>query len=417
MKNLEGKRLLIISHGHPDLNKGGAEMAAYNMFNEMRDKGEDVYFLARTQQTPHGGAAFSQRNSSREILFHTTMDDEFLFSNIKTRHMWQEFRDLILLLKPDIIHLHHYFLLGIEILEEIKRSLPDAKVILTLHEYLAICHNNGLMVKTNDNLCYKATARDYHSCFPDKQPGDFFLREHYIKRMFQNVDHFVSPSEFLKQRYVDWGIDQERIYVIENGQISPDDVPLKRVLDDESHTVKFAFFGQINPYKGIDVLIGALAGLSKDVKKQVQIEIHGTNLEHQASSYQQKVHHLLKKNGTRVHFHGAYESQEMPGILNSVDWAVVPSIWWENSPMVIQESFNCGVPLIVSDIGGMAEKVKHGVNGLHFRHGSAFDLADKITLCVKQKELRDSLASNIAPPLSIAACVERHIQIYAHSNS
>tara|TARA_R110001583_G_scaffold204_2_gene2026 strand:- start:1392 stop:2642 length:1251 start_codon:yes stop_codon:yes gene_type:complete len=412
MSQLAEKRLLIISHGHPDLNKGGAEMAAYNMFKEFRDEGEDVYFLARTGQTPHGGAAFSQRNSSREILFHTTMDDGFLFSNIKTRHMWQEFRDLILLLKPDIIHLHHYFLLGIEILEEIRRTLPNARIILTLHEYLAICHNKGLMVKTSGKLCYKASARDCHSCFPDKQPGDFFLREQYIKRMFNNVDHFVSPSAFLRQRYIEWGIAPDLISVIENGQIKLDNVPSKTVVEQQSEFVRFAFFGQINPYKGVDVLIGALAGLSREVKKQVLIEIHGANLEYQSGTYQQSVKDLLKRHGARVHFHGPYEPQEMPNILSSVDYAVVPSIWWENSPMVIQEAFNLGVPLIVSDIGGMAEKVTDGVNGLHFRHGSAFDLADKISQCVTQTGLRDELKSNIEPPLSISGCVALHLPIY-----
>jgi glycosyltransferase involved in cell wall biosynthesis len=412
MKALDGKRILIISHGHPDINKGGGEMAAYNMFKELRNHDVDAYFLARTGLTPHGGAAFSQRNSSREILFHTTMDDGFLFSNIKTRHMWQEFRDLIQLLKPDIIHLHHYFLLGIEILEEIRRTLPEAKVVLTLHEYLAICHNKGLMVKTSGKLCYKASARDCNSCFPDKQPGDFFLREQYIKRMFQNVDHFVSPSVFLQQRYIDWGIAAERISVIENGQVTLGDISIKKVIESEHQKVRFAFFGQINPYKGIDVLIGALAGLSKRVKKQVLIEIYGANLEHQTGSYQQKVKTLLTKHGARVHFHGAYEAQEMPGILASVDWAVVPSIWWENSPMVIQEAFNCSVPLIVSDIGGMAEKVMHGVNGLHFRHGSSFDLADKITLCVTDSSVRTRLASGIEAPISISQCVDQHLPLY-----
>ncbi|MEO9945781.1 glycosyltransferase family 4 protein [Paraglaciecola sp.] len=415
MSSLQGKRLLIVSHGHPDLNKGGAEMAAYNMFKENLNQGVDAYFLARTDQTPHGGAAFSQRNGAREILFHTTMDDGFLFSNIKTRHMWQEFRDLLLLIKPDVVHLHHYFLLGIEILEEIKQSLPNAKIILTLHEYLAICHNKGLMVKTNGKLCYKATSRDCHSCFPEKQPGDFFLREQYIKRIFQNVDHFVSPSAFLANRYIEWGINENTISVIENGQnnFTPNTSPIE--VGNEFRPVKFAFFGQINPYKGIDVLIGALAGLSKHVKKQVMIEIHGANLEHQTGSYQQKVRSLMEKYGARVHFHGAYEPQEMPTILATVDWAVVPSVWWENSPMVIQEAFNCGVPLIVSDIGGMQEKVKNGIDGLHFRHGSACDLADKISLCVSDRSLRNKLAANITTPLSTVECVKKHLFLYTNN--
>ena len=51
------KRILIMAHGHPDINKGGAEIAAYNLFNELRAQNEDAYFMARTGLTPHGGAA------------------------------------------------------------------------------------------------------------------------------------------------------------------------------------------------------------------------------------------------------------------------------------------------------------------------------------------------------------------------
>ena len=70
--NKSNTRTLIVSHGHPDFNKGGAEVAAYNLYSAMRDRGEDAFFLARTSQPPHGGAAFSSRKDKREILFHTT---------------------------------------------------------------------------------------------------------------------------------------------------------------------------------------------------------------------------------------------------------------------------------------------------------------------------------------------------------
>lgn len=410
MNSLAGKRILIISHGHPDLSKGGAEMAAYNMFTELRKNDVDAYFLARTNQTPHGGAAFSQRNNHREILFHTAMDDDFLFSNIKTRHMWQEFRDLILLLKPDIVHLHHYFLLGIEILEEIRRSLPHSKIILTLHEYLAICHNKGLMVKTNGNLCYKSSARDCHNCFPHKQPGDFFLREQYIKRMFTNVDHFVSPSDFLKQRYVEWGLKADDINVIENGQPYLGE---KRSLDkNDTERVKIAFFGQLNPFKGIDVLLKSIDLLPKPIKKKLALEIFGANFDLQTDSFQNEVSNLLEKHKSVVHFHGAYEAQELPMLMSKVDWIVVPSTWWENSPMVIQEAFNMGVPLIVSNIGGMAEKVIDGVDGLHFRQGSPSELADVLEECVKTRKLRQQMAAEIKPPMTLNECINKHLPLY-----
>ena len=61
--------------------------------------------------------------------------------------------------------------------------------------------------------------------------------------------------------------------------------------------------------------------------------------------------------GNRVRFYGSYRSAELPTLMRDVDWAVVPSIWWENSPIVIQESFFHGRPLICSNVGGMAEKI------------------------------------------------------------
>ena len=76
---------------------------------------------------------------------------------------------------------------------------------------------------------------------------------------------------------------------------------------------------------------------------------------------------------------GRYDHQRSAALMRNIDWVIVPSIWWENSPLVIQEAFMYGRPVICSDIGGMAEKVRDGVDGLHFRAGDAQDLADTIT--------------------------------------
>lgn len=411
--SLDVKRILVISHGHPDFNKGGAEVAAYNLFKGLQQNGIDAYFLARTGLPPHGGAAFSSRNGEREILFHTTMDDGFLFSNIKTRHLWQEFRDLLHLLKPDVIHLHHYFLLGIEILTEIRNTLPDVKLVLTLHEYLAICHNKGLMLKTNGKLCDKSSPRDCNNCFNAIQPGDFFLREQYIKTHFNAVDMFISPSHFLKQRYVQWGINSDLISVIENGLPYLDFKDHSRKLPERvDETITFAFFGQINPYKGIDILLKAVTLLPKSVRKRVRVEIHGANLDQQESEYQKKISTLLADVGKCVIFQGAYEQHEMPSLLGAVDWAIVPSVWWENSPVVIQEALAAKVPLIVSNIGGMAEKVTHGRDGLQFRYGNPADLANIIELCVSSPDLRKELSENIKPVFSLDSCLRDHMAIY-----
>jgi glycosyltransferase involved in cell wall biosynthesis len=92
---------------------------------------------------------------------------------------------------------------------------------------------------------------------------------------------------------------------------------------------------------------------------------------------------------------GEYDHRQLPALMENVDWVVVPSIWWENSPLVIQEAFLHGRPVICSDIGGMAEKVADGVNGLHFRAGSATNLADTLRRAVGTSGLWERLRSGV----------------------
>ena len=90
-------------------------------------------------------------------------------------------------------------------------------------------------------------------------------------------------------------------------------------------------------------------------------------------------------------FAGRYNYAELASLMSNVDWIVVPSIWWENSPLVIQEAFHFGRPVICSDIGGMAEKVDDGVNGLHFRAGDPTSLARTIKRAAEEPQLWERL--------------------------
>jgi glycosyltransferase involved in cell wall biosynthesis len=85
----------------------------------------------------------------------------------------------------------------------------------------------------------------------------------------------------------------------------------------------------------------------------------------------------------------------MQDLMTRVDCIVVPSIWWENAPLVIQEAFMAGIPVICSNIGGMAEKVTDRVNGLHFTVGDHFDLLDRILELAESPELYARLVQGI----------------------
>ena len=98
-----------------------------------------------------------------------------------------------------------------------------------------------------------------------------------------------------------------------------------------------------------------------------------------------------------------------------LDWVIVPSIWWENSPMVIQEAYSHGRPVIAADIGGMREKVEHGVTGLLFRARSPRALADTIERAVTDEKLHDSLCGSLPKPMTIEPWVAAHLDAYANS--
>jgi glycosyltransferase involved in cell wall biosynthesis len=88
-----------------------------------------------------------------------------------------------------------------------------------------------------------------------------------------------------------------------------------------------------------------------------------------------------------------------------VDWVVVSSRWWENSPLVIQEAFMQRRPVICSGIGGMAEKVTHELNGLHFNVGDPDSLAAAIERAASEPGLWERLREGVPDILT----VEDHI--------
>jgi glycosyltransferase involved in cell wall biosynthesis len=125
------------------------------------------------------------------------------------------------------------------------------------------------------------------------------------------------------------------------------------------------------------------------------LRVHGANLDLQAGAFQNTIRDLLDQTEDTVTFVGRYDPSQISRLMAAVDWVVVPSIWWENSPLVIQEAFAHGRPVICSDIGGMAEKVTDGVDGLHFRAGDADSLAETIAAAVSTPGLWERLREGI----------------------
>lgn len=407
-------RILVIAHAHPDFSKGGGEIAAHNLFRAYRETPgvEAAWFLARAD-LGRGAVGHIALRHRDEYLWEQATPDIFTMRSANRFEVLGYFAELLRALRPTVVHLHHYLHLGLDLLRVIRQVDPGIRIVVTLHEYMAICLQNGQMVKRGSfRLCHGADYEDCHRCFPERTPEEFWLRRQRFMRAFDLVDQFVAPSHFLRERYIAWGLDPARIAVIENGQSDCAALP-PRVLAPGETRNRFAFFGQVNPFKGVSVLLRALAALPKPGRRSVRLEIHGANLETQTQDFRDEIAALrkpLEKAGV-LDWIGPYEAEQLPARMAGIDWVVVPSVWWENSPMVIQEAFALGRPVVTSDIGGMAEKVQDGVNGRHVQAGNVGAWSAALAELAQASGEWDALRAGIAPPPSHAECAAAHLDL------
>ena len=410
-------RVLVMSHMDPRVSRGGAEIAAFQLYEQLGSRpGIKPFFIACAPGKIEGrdGVQFSQPFGEDNYVYTTHGFDHFKFSNPNPR-LRKELAELLLSLAPDVVHLHHYTNFGLETLLVLRETLPDARIVLTLHEYLGICNHFGQMVTRPDfRLCEKAGPRQCNGCFPEISPQDFFLRELFIKRFFRLVDTFVAPSRFLADRYVAWGLDPAQVIVVENG------VPNvgQRIVGPYPSTdgpIRFGFFGQISKLKGIGVLMEAARHLDQ-AGSSIRIEVHGDH-SGQPQQFQDEFLRQLQDAPPNFHFLGPYSNDRVDRLMQSVHAVIVPSIWWENSPLVIQEAFANRRPVICSDIGGMAEKVRDGIDGFHFQAGSAWSLAALLGRLADEPDLLRNAHDRIVDPPGIEDCTNAMLDLYTRKRA
>jgi glycosyltransferase involved in cell wall biosynthesis len=415
------KNVLVVSHAHPDFSKGGGELAAYNAYQGFREMNPqaDVRFLAVVNHGVLPGKVVAYKPS--EFLLGACVEDGSVFRNHSTLLLKQSFEELTADFKPDLVSFHHYFNIGLDALVMLRRLLPNAKFVMTLHEFLAICLNDGQMIKRNStSLCTASSEFLCGKCFPEHDLSFFAKRKSGLLSVFSLFDQFVSPSTFLMQRYVDWGIPAHKITVVENGHAREEEKnsvvqeqalrfdvfgsgvasKTKRAATQRQPNV-FGFFGQINPYKGLDVVLMALQQLlcTEGIPKLV-IEVNGANFEAQKDELRDRIRALSKplQEAGWLRWNGPYERAELASRMQRVDWVLMPSVWWENSPMIIQESFIHQKPVICSDIGGMREKVIHGKTGIHVSAGSVTEWADVLLKASQASALHEKLKNQLPSP-------------------
>jgi glycosyltransferase involved in cell wall biosynthesis len=409
-------KVLIVSHGHPDQGHGGAQIASYALFRQLRQTaGIDAYYLARVVGRGATAKPIAPiRRHRNEFALVSDSVDAFLIAQ-QSPAVIAAFARLIREIEPDVVHLHHYIAIGLELIAVVRDLRPQCKIIVTLQEFMAICHHLGQMVKTGTlALCEAANASDCAACFKTLTADDFRVREIFIKSHFAKVDCFIAPSAFLRQRYVDWGLPEHQVVVLDNG-VAPVAASPSRPLAPEERRGVFGFFGQIHPFKGLVPLLAAFAALAElpeERTEDIRLLVHGAYLDTNPAPYIEAINDLLARTAGRVTFVGAYEPADLPRLMGAIDWVVVPSVWWENSPLVIQEAFAHRRPVICGDVGGMAEKVRSSLDGFHFAVGSPAALVDLILRIVEDRTVWDRLQKTIAVPLTVEQSALRHIELY-----
>ncbi|MBE7211784.1 MAG: glycosyltransferase family 4 protein [Gluconacetobacter diazotrophicus] len=471
--------VLVMTHSHPKLTRGGAEISAYTMFRELRARGARAWLLgcSSPKSEVRLGATLTQPYGPDDYVYHPNAPfDYFKFANPDPQFP-KVMEELVAELKPDIVHTHHFVRFGVEMFAAIRRGWPKARIVLTLHEYLAICNHHGQMMKTRSyRLCEKESYSACAACFPELGERDFFLRKRYLQMFLADVDLFISPSHFLAERFRSWGLEEERLAVVENMPPERDSSPFAQAFmhrtgtsglydpeaSDAGHDatvpppstgseparapvglaarmarsrsplsrssmsrrpdreaagaprarpVRFGFFGQMSPLKGITVLMDAARRLKTMGVDNAVIEIYG-DYSSQPLEFQKVVEEALEAAGENIVFHGAYDNSQVNALMGRIDAMVIPSTWWENSPVVIQEAFTNGKPVICSNIGGMAEKVTHGVNGLHFEVSRPGSLASILAQLAEDPVKLASLTAGVRPPPSTDEILDEHLMLY-----
>lgn len=403
-------KVLIISHGHPDDSPGGAELAAYNLFTELK-KCTDVeaHFLSIQPKSvyPQSGRPSKSDTFNEHSL--RSNSDPFDYTNQNPKQCWNQLKSALRWIKPDVVHLHHFLHLGIDSIQTIKHIAPEIKICLTLHDYRALCLNDGLMITRDQHqLCSESSPENCHQCMPSRSQDDIKQRHQFFRKALKLCDAVISPSQFLAEQFKNNGINHHCVRLIGNGLLQS-----RQVLKPSQALNRFGFFGKTTEAKGLLVFLRAiwrLQGLTEDAFK---IEIFGDGLEKQPAAFQYRTANLLEGEISKViQWHGRYNQNNLQSLMECIDWVVMPSIWWENAPLVIQEAFAFQRPVIGSGIGGILESIRHR-GGLSFHAGDDHDLAKVMKNAIGNHTLHQRLRESIQPPLDSLQCAIEHTNLYA----
>jgi len=256
--------------------------------------------------------------------------------------------------KPDIAHVHNIFpVISPSIYYVLKNN--NIKIIQTIHNYRFYC-SNGLSLKDN-RICSKcenvSIKNIFNICSKNKKLYDLLLSViiYFMRKLkvYSKVDYFIAPSKFIKNKLIKFGIGKEKI-ILKRNLIKIN----KKFTDREKQSSKyFTFIGRLSEEKGIIRLIEIFKK-----EKEIELKIIGNG------PLKEYINNIIKNEKIgNIEISGFIEGKKKYSIISNSMANIIPSICYENCPVVLIECLSMGVPVVVNNIGALPEFIKDGYNG------------------------------------------------------
>lgn len=380
--------------------KGGAESVFFATADLLKRKGHETRFFSMTHESnfpSEDGRHFVSRvdYDSGSIRDKARSAGRLLYSFEAKRRMEGLLREA----RPDVAHLHNiYHQISPSVIHVLKRH--DVPIVMALHDYKMVCPSYSLL--SSGKVCEKCGGGRYFNCFLEKCTKDSRSKSllsacemyfhHRIMKVYDLVDCFVSPSQFLIEKMKQMGFGREILCV--PNFVDTDD--LKPAPGGEDTVV--GYFGRLSREKGLSTLVTAMKGIEGASLHIVGEGPVRTELEKR----------IADERITNVRLLGFKSGETLRGEIGRAAFGIIPSECYENSPMSILELFAMGKPAVGSRMGGIPELIEDGERGLLFEPGNPDDLREKIVRLLKDPEGRQRMGR------TARAFVEQEMNPEAH---
>jgi len=333
----------------------------------------------------HGNQIITYERFNSEIDSFGIKEKAFLLGqSIWSRRTYNEIQSLIKKYSPDIAHVHNTFPL---ISWSAYKACSDLRVpvVQTLHHYRMICP--GALLFRDGRVCEDCINGSLwngvlHACYNESRlKTSIIALQNYIHKKlgsFKVVTCYLALNDFCKDLFIRAGVPPGQIQVKTNFLF---DIA-ERNNGNEGYAL---YLGRISAEKDVETLILAWARTTK----RIPLKIVGTG--DQLSEMKSLTANMKLKN---IEFLGYQPKSVCDSLASNASFLVIPSVWYETFNLVVREGFAAGKPVIVSDLGVLAEAVESGKTGLKFKPGDPDDLAEKVDSLIGNDEILMTMGQN-----------------------